>query len=57
MTISCVVVVEAGGLKEVQRNVQFTEILPSNNRSDDQSQEYDEHKEVEHGKADDSTLA
>ena len=55
--VSRVVVVEASGLQEVQGNVKFAKVLPSYNWSDDQGHEYDEHYEVEHGKADDSTLA
>ena len=54
---SGVVVVEASGLHELQGNIQFAEVLPSNNWSDDQCHEYDEHEEVEHGEADDSALA
>ena len=48
---------EASRLQEVQGNIKFAEVLPSDNWSNDQSHEYDEHKEVEHGEADDSSLA
>lgn len=53
-----VVVVEASRLQKIHRNRgQTLDHLASNDGTDDQGHEDDEHEEIQHGKADDSTLA
>ena len=56
-SVTGVIVVEASRLQELQGNSQFAEVFSSDNWSNDQGHEYDEHDEVEHGEANDSTLA